>query len=79
MTVFSFDITTTTHDMMQKGITDGRFFGSIHNHQRVTVSVDDKDCVTDSGFRRDPHSVASEIAIQIGGCFGYVTSCHFRE
>lgn len=79
MHTFSFDIETTTHDMMQNGIVAGRFFGSQHNYQRVTIAISDEDCVTDSGFRRDPYSVASEMAIHMGGCFGYVTSCHFRE
>lgn len=79
MHTFSFDIETTTHDLMKNGIVAGRFYGSQHHHQRITIAVSDEDCITDSGFRRDPYSVASEMAIQMGFCFGYVTSCHVRE
>ena len=62
---WSFDIETSTHELLREGITAGRFSGSFNNHQRVIVWA-------------DTWIEASEIAIQIGMCFGYVTKCMTR-
>lgn len=66
MTTYSFDIETTTHDLLKEGIVAGRFFGAQQNWQRVVVEA-------------DSIQEGSLIAILIGGCFGYVTNCHYRE
>lgn len=77
--IFEFDIETSSHDLLKEGCTAGSFFGTAgRTFQRVVVSVTEEDCITESGFRRDPALVASEIAIQIGFCFGYVTACFHR-
>lgn len=66
MALFSFDLTTSSHELLREGIVAGRFFGSEHNHQRVTIEA-------------DSWLEASELAILMGMCFGYVTGCYYRE
>jgi hypothetical protein len=65
MEQFSFDIETTTFDLIKQGVTAGRFFGAQQNHQRVVVLADNM-------------LEGMLIACQIGGCFGRVMSCHPR-
>ena len=63
--LWTFDIETSTHDLLREGITAGRFVGSEQSHQRVLVEA-------------DTHHEASLIAIQLGFTFGYVTRCLVR-
>lgn len=43
MTVFSFDATVSTHDLLKAGVTEARLPGSPHRHHRVVVAADTRD------------------------------------
>lgn len=43
MTVYSFDATASTHDLLKCGITEARMHGSQHAHHRVVVAADTRD------------------------------------
>jgi hypothetical protein len=43
VTVFSFDATCSTHDLLKAGVTEARLPGSPHRHHRVVVEADTRD------------------------------------
>jgi hypothetical protein len=43
MTVFAFDATCSTHDLLKAGVTEARLPGSPHHHHRVVVDADTRD------------------------------------
>jgi hypothetical protein len=43
VTVFSFDATISTHDLLKAGVTEARLPGSEHHHHRVIVAAGDRD------------------------------------
>jgi hypothetical protein len=43
MTVYSFDATASTHDLLKLGVTEARMYGSQHTHHRVVVAAEDRD------------------------------------
>jgi hypothetical protein len=51
--VFSFDVTVSTHDLLKRGITAGRFVGAPAHHHRIVVSA--------SSFL-DAHLIAAQMA-----------------
>lgn len=66
MGTYQFELTTSNHELLRQGITSapvGHYGSPI---QLVTVSA-------------PTIQEASLIAIQIGFCFGYVTSCNYIE
>ena len=43
MTVYSFDATVSSHDLLKAGLTEARLPGSEHRHHRVVVAAGDRD------------------------------------
>lgn len=42
MAVFSIDVTMSSHDLLRRGVTEGRLPGSQHRHHRVVVEASDE-------------------------------------
>lgn len=43
MTVFAFDATVSSHDLLKAGVTEARLPGSPHHHHRVMVEAESRD------------------------------------
>jgi hypothetical protein len=67
MTVFSFDVTVSSHDLLKRGITEARLPGSPHHHHRVVIAADNRD---------DAALAAAQMAACIPGVV--VTGCYDR-
>lgn len=65
MTVWSFDVTVSTHDLLKAGVTAGRFAGAPVNHHRIVVAADTRD-------------EAALIAAQMAACHGVCTGVYDR-
>lgn len=66
MTVFSFDVTVSTHDLLKAGVTEARIPGSRHRHHRVVVEAEDRDTAAliaaqmASGWQVDLHGTVRQ-------------------
>jgi len=43
MTVYSFDVTVSSHDLLKRGVTEARLPGSSHRHHRIVVEATNRD------------------------------------
>lgn len=43
MTIYAFDATVSSYDLLQTGVTEARLPGSPHRHHRVLVEADCRD------------------------------------
>lgn len=43
MTVYSFDATVSSHDLLKRGITEARLPGSPHHHHRIVIEAETRD------------------------------------
>lgn len=43
MTVYSFDATVSSHDLLKRGVTEARLPGSPHRHHRILIEAETRD------------------------------------
>lgn len=65
MTVWSFDVTVSTHDLLRAGVTEARLPGSQEHHHRIVIAA-------------DSHAEASLLAAQMAGCHAMCTGVFLR-
>lgn len=65
METFTFDATASTHDLLKRGVTAGRLYGSRHTHHRIVVAAETRD-------------EAALIAAQMVSCHAMCTGIYDR-
>lgn len=65
MTIWAFDVTVSTHDLLQAGVTAARLPGSQERHHRVVIAA-------------ESHGEASLLAAQMASCQGVCTGVYDR-
>jgi hypothetical protein len=65
MTVWSFDVTVSTHDLLKAGVVAARLWGSQERHHRIVVAADSR-------------NEAALIAAQMASCTATCTGVYDR-